>query len=218
MSQLISSRHRSTALTALGTSVACLTLLACGSSSSNTSSSNAAATSTSHSSSTTTTTPTTTPAPGGPAVGKRFTALRECLQKNGIALPKITPGQRPGSGGFLGGGAPQLPRGVTRTQYEAALKKCGGGARGRLGAGRAIQRFNTPAFKQALNKFAACLREHGVQIPAPNTSGKGPIFDTKGLNATGAKFKAAQAKCGSVLRSVFQARPGGASAPPGGAG
>ena len=32
-------------------------------------------------------------------------------------------------GGFLGGaaGGPQLPKGVTRAQYEAAIKKCGGG-------------------------------------------------------------------------------------------
>ncbi len=210
MSQLISARHRSAALTALGTSVACLTLLACGGGSSNSSSSsNAAATSTSHS---------TTTAPGGAAVGKRFTALRECLQKNGITPPKRTPGQRPGSGGFLGGSGPQLPKGVTRAQYEAAIKKCGGGVDGRFGAGRSPQRFNTPAFKQALTKFAACMRENGVPVPAPNTSGKGPIFSTKGLNSTGAKFKAAQTKCAAVLRSVFRAQPGAAGAPPGGAG
>ncbi|MHB8242147.1 MAG: hypothetical protein ACYDHN_09165 [Solirubrobacteraceae bacterium] len=210
MSQLIGSRHRSAALTALGASVACLTLLACGSSSSSPGSSNAAVTSTGRSTST---------APGGPAVGKRFTALRECLKKNGITLPKRTPGQRPGSGGFLAGsGGPPLPKGVTRAQYEAAIKKCGGGAGGRLAGGGSPQRFNTPAFKKALTKFASCMRENGVPVPAPNTSGKGPVFSTKGLNSTSAKFKAAQTKCAAVLRGVFRAQPGAAGAPPGGAG
>ena len=40
----------------------------------------------------------------------RFAAVRECLQKEGITLPKRTPGEkRPpgGAGGFLGGGAAQ---------------------------------------------------------------------------------------------------------------
>ncbi len=68
----------------------------------------------------------------------RFKALRECLQKNGITLPKRTPGQRP-PGGFLGGaGGPQLPAGVTRAQYQAAVKKCGGAAF--AGAGRSDQK------------------------------------------------------------------------------
>ena len=70
------------------------------------------------------------------------------------------------------------PTGVTRAQYEAALKKCGG-ARLR---GRRVAASNSPAFRQALAKFAACMRENGVNVPAPNTSGNGPIFNTKGLN------------------------------------
>src|SRR5260370_16644716 len=65
----------------------------------------------------------TTPGSGG----GRFAAVRECLQKNGITLPPRTPrgGRGPGSGSLLGAGAaPQLPAGVSRAQYEAALKKC----------------------------------------------------------------------------------------------
>jgi hypothetical protein len=103
---------------------------------------------------------------------------------------------------------------VTRAQYEAALKKCGatngfaGGARG----------FSSPAGKQALARFATCMRENGVNVPTPNTSGKGPIFDTKGLDTSSAAFKAAETKCISDLRGVFHARPGAAGAPPGAAG
>src|ERR1700732_1422623 len=55
---------------------------------------------------------------------KRVPGLRECLQKNGIALPTRPPGgRRPrGAGGFSGGGPfPQLARGVTRAHYRAAI-------------------------------------------------------------------------------------------------
>jgi hypothetical protein len=208
--------------------LACLGLTACGGSSkgsSSTAATNAAATSTSTtgtSGPTTGTSGTTSPTGKGPAATNsgRFAALRECLQKNGITLPKRTPGQqRPGgAGGFLGGGAagPQLPKGVTRAQYEAALKKCGGNAF----AGGARRRFNSPTFKTALAKFATCMRENGVNIPAPNTSGSGPIFNTKGIDTASTQFKTAETKCSSDLRAGFRGGAGAKGAPgaPGRAG
>jgi hypothetical protein len=210
----ISSKRRSAVLTAFVLPLACLTLVACGSSSTSSTSSNAAAASTSPGGSTTTKS-------GPQARGQRFTALRECLQKDGITLPKRTPGQ-PGGGGFLGGGAgPQLPKGITRAQYFAALKKCGGFTTQRFGPGAAGtgQRFSSPAFKKVLSEFTACMHGNGINLPAPNTSGKGPVFNTKGLSTTSTKFKAAQTKCASVLRSAFRAQPGAGGAPPaGGAG
>ena len=188
--------------------LACLGLAACGSSSGSSSSTSASASTA------------TTGAAGatGPNSG-RFAAMRECLQKNGITLPKRTPGQgRPpaGAGGFLGGsgggtGGPKLPQGVTRAQYEAALKKCGAG--NFAGRGRGGARFKSPAFQAALAQFATCLRENGVNVPAPNTSGSGPVFNTKGIDTSSAQFKAAEAKCQSDLRTAF--RQGGAA---GGAG
>ncbi len=196
------------AVAALALLLACLGLVACGGSSSTSS------TSASASAASATTGGAATGA-SGPRAG-RFSALRECLQKNGITLPKRTPGQRPpgGAGGFLGGGAsgPQLPAGVTRAQYEAAVKKCGGAAF--VGAGG---RIKSPAFKQALAKFAACMRENGVNVPEPNTSGNGPIFNSKGLDTTSPQFKAAQAKCSADLRGTFRRGPS-AGAPPGAPG
>jgi hypothetical protein len=185
--------------------LASLGLAACGSSSS---------------SSTKTTTSASTGA-GAKGAG-RFAAVRECLEKEGITLPTRTPGQkRPpgGAGGFLGGGGaaggagaaggPKLPAGVTRAKYEAALKKCGGG---QFGRGGAAARFNNPTFKAALAKFATCMRENGVNVPAPNTSGSGPVFDTKGIDTSSAQFKAAEAKCQSDLSGAFK-RGTGAGAP-----
>jgi hypothetical protein len=137
--------------------------------------------------------------------------VRECLQKNGITLPKRTPGQRP-PGGFLGG-ATGLPGGVTPAQLRAALKKCGA-FHGGFGGGR--RRFNSPVYRQALAKFATCMRENGVNVPEPNTSGGGPIFDTKGLSTNSPQFRAAEAKCRVDLRLAL--RPGAAGGASGASG
>lgn len=222
MSHISSNRRKpgARAVAALALPLACLTLAACGGSSKSSS------TNTSASAAATTSTGSTGALGTGPAGrgGARFKALRECLQKNGITLPQRTPGQHPpggpgGAGGFLGGaGGPKLPSGVTRAQYEAAIKKCGGGAY----AGGAAARLKNPAYLAALSKFAACMRENGVNVPAPNTSGKGPIFDTKGIDTASSQFKAAESKCRSDLIGAFRRGAGaggapGTGGPPGGA-
>jgi hypothetical protein len=195
-----------------------LGLAACGSSgSSTTTSTSANAAATGGSSASTATVPSgatgTGPTGSGPSAGGpsgptgarsgRFTALRECLQKNGVTLPKPN-GQRRG---FLGG-ATGLPNGVTRGQMEAALKKCGG----LFGGG--LRRFNNPGYRQSLAKFATCMRENGVDVPEPNTSGNGPVFNTKGLETNSAKFRTAEAKCRVVLRSSLRPGAGGAGSGP----
>jgi hypothetical protein len=147
----------------------------------------------------------------------RAATLRTCLKKEGITLPERKPGtsgtQRPGgpfgAGGAGGrGGGFQLPKGVTREKLQAALKKCGGSSFGgggrRLGGGR-----NT----QQLAKFATCMRANGIKLPAPNTSGKGPIFNTKGIDTTSSAFKQADAKCAKELRPTGGA--GGSGGAPG---
>src|SRR5690348_12723959 len=172
----------------------------------------------------------------GGQLAARASALRECLKKSGITLPERKVGQggpgargpgpyggqppagapygQPPSGAPSGrgpfgagaGGGPQLPKGVTRAQFEAAIKKCGGGAFRRGGRG-----FDTAQARQRFARFAECMRKNGVDLPAPNASGKGPIFNTNS-----AAFKAAAAKCMKELRpSGRGAAPGaGAGAPP----
>lgn len=162
-------------------------------------------------------------APAGQNGAHFFATVRECLQKDGITLPKRgqrKPGQgAPPSGGVLPlGGGPQLPKGVTQAQFRAALKKCGGGAfrRGGAGPGR-LSRINSPSFRNSLSHFAACLRQHGINVPAPNTSGKGPIFNVAGIDTKSSKFRAAQLKCSTLLRVALGAR-GGTGSPPGSSG
>jgi hypothetical protein len=204
--------------------LACLGLAACGGSSG--SSTNAAATgSTAPSTSGTSTTGGTTQGAAPGAGRQRFSAIRECLQKNGVTLPKRTPGSSGpggaaggpgGAGGFPGtGGGPVLPKGMTRAQFEAALKKCGGsnfGARSGRPGGAGFRRVNNPVFEQALAKYAACLRQNGIDIPAPNTSGKGPIFSTKGIDTTSPQFKTATMKCRASLVGAFRGQRGSGGA------
>jgi hypothetical protein len=146
--------------------------------------------------STGTTTPTgTTPADRA----ARFSAVRTCLSKKGITLPQRTAG----AGGFPGAGSgAQLPKGMSRAQFAEALQSCGAGFDdnhfSRHGKGF-HNPFNNPRFHTVLARFAACLRQNGINVGEPNTSGKGPIFDTKGINTGSAQFKAAEAKCRSTL-------------------
>ncbi len=49
---------------------------------------------------------------------------------------------------------------------------------------------------QALARFAACLRQNGVNVPKSSTSGGS---NTSGLNTNSPTYKAAVAKCRSIL-------------------
>jgi hypothetical protein len=160
---------------------------------------------------TTSTGTTSTGTTAGPSAATRYAATRTCLSKKGITVP-----QQAGAGGFLGGGA-QLPKGMSRAQFAEALQSCGAGFNGNHFGKRGKgfhNPFNNPRFHAALTRFAACLRQNGIDIGEPNTSGKGPIFDTKGINTGSSQFKAAEATCRSTLLYALrpnQAHPGATS-------
>jgi hypothetical protein len=146
-----------------------------------------------------------------PGFAARLATVRACLSKNGVTLPTRTPGS---GGGLLGGakGAPALPKGMTRTQYLEILKKCSGG----LGSPRTFRgaHFRTsPVFQQALTKFAACMRQNGVNLPNPNTSGKGPVFTGKGIDTASPQFRQAEVKCRPVMVAALRSlrHPSGAA-------
>ncbi|MDX6643786.1 MAG: hypothetical protein QOD76_1748 [Solirubrobacteraceae bacterium] len=142
--------------------------------------------------------------------GNRRAAISACLKKQGVNLPQRNAGggPRPGGGipglGLGGGGGASNPN---RAKFQAALRKCGlsfrGGGRNRFA--------NDPAARQALVKFAACVRKNGYNLPAPNTSGNGPVFNANQVNQSDPKFRAATTKCQGLLPR----RPANAP-PPGG--
>lgn len=179
-----------------------LVLAACGSSSSSTSSTAAANVPASGAS-----------GPGGAGSG-RFAALRQCLAKQGVTLPQRPAGTRPpgGGGGIFGGGGGGF---ASNPKLRAAMQKCGftGGFRG--GGGGFRQRLSNPTVVAALNTFVTCMRSNGVNLPAANTSGTGPVFNTKGLDTTSTAFKTAYAKCSPDLRGTFGRGAGTTGAPSG---
>jgi hypothetical protein len=179
-----SGRAATTLLALLAT---CVGLAACGGSSSSSSSTAARKTSPA--------------AKGGStaAITAHLASLHECLAHQGITL--VGPGGSPSSSLVLGVDA-KLPSGVTREQYEAAFRKCSG----------ALSTSTSPAYTAVLARYIACMRSHGVNLPPPNTSGGGPVLDTKGLNTRSAGYRAALAKCGPLLQRAISAGPEAGSA------
>ncbi len=182
--------------------LAVLALAACGGSSSSSTTATSAATGTSSNGSK----PPSATQP--PAVSKTaikpLRALTECLKRQGITLPGKVPGgssTAPGTASPLGLLGASLPKGVSRAKLEEALRKCGKDV---LPGGRLTGKISSPAFKQSLARFAACMREQHIALP----KGSG-----KGTNASSAAFKAAERKCAPLL-SV--ARPGASPSPSGG--
>ena len=103
---------------------------------------------------------------------------------------------------------------MSQAQFAEALRSCGGGVKGNhfgRSANRFQRFFNNTRFRAALLRFAACMRQNGVNFGDPNTTGKGPVFATKGINTGSARYKAASAKCRSTLLGALKAnraRPG----------
>jgi hypothetical protein len=148
-------------------------------------------------------------------------SLFACLRQHGVTLPNRGAGAGPpggapggggaapgdgapgaggappaGGGGFPGGGAGGI---ANNPKLRAAFQACGGrnfrfpGAPGRFRLART-----------AIDKYVACVRKHGYNLPSPNFSGKGPIFPAKIRG--NAKFQAASRACQSLL---VPARPTG---------
>jgi hypothetical protein len=178
--------------------LACFGLGACGESSGGGSSQTSAATSAVSLNAKTRSaqsTATAKPRSGAVTSGKpQPTGIRACLEKSG-AIAK----------GASVAGSFAL-KGPKRAQLQAALKKCSGGRFPGAAAGPAPGRVNSSAFRHALAGYSACLRQNGVNMPAPNTSGKGPVFSTKGVNTRSPQFRSATLKCRGVLISAFRAK------------
>jgi hypothetical protein len=158
----------------------------------------------------------TAAANGGDAAGRgqNFAALAACLKQHGVTLPSRSgaPGGAPPGGGgppsggpAAGGPPPGFAGGSSgNAKFRAALKACGGG----LPSGRR----SSTAYRSAIVRYVACVRQHGYQLPNPNFSGRAPVFSPK--IQSDPKFKAASKPCQSQLAGAQGPPPGGT---PGGA-
>jgi hypothetical protein len=159
--------------------------------------------------------------------GTNRQAIADCLKKQGIDVPQRPSGAPPqgggpgaggpsAGGGFLFGGGPQGggngSGGRDFSKIRAALQKCG------INPQQGQRRFNpqnSAQFRQALTKFVSCVRKNGYDLPDPNMSGNGPVFDSSKVDRNDPKFKSATGKCAGKLQAL---RPQGGGPPPGSAG
>lgn len=137
----------------------------------------------------------------------------------GGAPPEGGPG---GEGGLPGGGAP--PAGADgegrrggfgnlsdeeREKLQKAMEECGGGrggpgaTDGRGGPNGARRRpdVTSKTYQKSIKAYVACVRKNGYDLPDPDFSGDGPIFDPKKVDQQDATFKKASVACQSELRS-----------------
>ncbi|MEV4422006.1 hypothetical protein AB0L40_18775, partial [Patulibacter sp. NPDC049589] len=125
-------------------------------------------------------------------------------------------GGLPGGGGGRAGGFGGGMTAAQRKKLQAALKSCGvttpqGGGNRAGGGGRPD--VNNATYRKSIEAYAACVRKNGFDLPKPDFSGNGPIFDPKTVDQTDPKFQKASAACQSTLQ---QGRPSGG--PGGGSG
>jgi hypothetical protein len=58
---------------------------------------------------------------------------------------------------------------------------------------------NNPQLQQSIQAFVSCVRKDGYNMPSPNLSGNGPVFDPAKVNRSDPKFVSASQKCQSLL-------------------
>jgi hypothetical protein len=129
------------------------------------------------------------------SVQPQITGVRACLEKSGAIPPKSASHSLLTDGSAL--------KGAKRAQFAAALRKClSVKPSGKAATGATAPRpARASRLKQALEKYAACLRQNGV--PTSKSSGKG-IVGLQGLDRSSPHFKSAALKCRTVLATALR--------------
>jgi hypothetical protein len=151
----------------------------------------------------------TAPADGGPSPADRE-RLTACLREQGVELPERPAagggppaGDRPPAGGpgGPGGGFGRDLSDAERRKMAAAFETCGArfGMRGGPGGPGGPGRGGRPS-TAALRRYVACVRRNGYDLPDPNTSGDGPVFDDDAVDRDDPAFVKASRSCESLLR------------------
>lgn len=142
--------------------------------------------------------------------GNQRSELQECLEEQGVELPEgagagqgnAPPGggQPPADGDFPapGEGAPGGQGGLQggdNSELQKALEECGGDM---PQGGQPNQ--NNGQFRESIQRYVRCVRRNGFDLPDPNLSGDGPVFDEDEVDQDDPDFQAASRKCQGALR------------------
>lgn len=137
---------------------------------------------------------------------------RACLKEKGVDLPEFKGGEGGPPGGANGeppegfepleggGGGPPSggAAGAVSEEQKQTFEECGVEMpefKGPGGAGG--PNVNSAAFKKQVKEYVACVRAHGYELPEPDFSGEGPIFERS--ESESSAFKKASAKCSNLL-------------------
>jgi hypothetical protein len=93
-----------------------------------------------------------------------------------------------------GGGPP----GGNDSDFRAALDECGIDPSQR--PGRSGGPGGGAPMGESIEDFVACVRENGYDLPDPNTSGDGPVFDPEQVDQDDPAFQEASRQCRHELR------------------
>ena len=128
--------------------------------------------------------PSTPPANDPQQRGLQFA---KCMREHGVDMPDPEPNGNQGIP--LGSGTDPLGE-----KFKSAQEAC----RQYSPFGTNAPGANDPKFMEARLKFAACMREHGVDWPDPKPSGSGPQMIGPELTDD-PDFQAAMAACQKIL-------------------
>ena len=132
----------------------------------------------------------------------------KCMRDHGVDFPDP---QRVGSGGIKITGRNINPNDPKTKSAQSACQKYM-----QVGGGETIDPAKRAALQESALKFARCMREHGVDMPDPQLSGKGGLTFQAGpgsgggnsgpgkgkglgVNPDSPKFKAADKACNHLL-------------------
>lgn len=141
-------------------------------------------------------------------------AFSRCMREHGVEVPDPVVVSGDASGPAFGAvpiGGPD----VDPTKMQAALEAC----QSLLGQAGGTGGAPDPAQLDQMVKFAGCMREHGIDLPDPNSDGNLTYGNASGAPAGGnmdpssPEFQAASEACRSFLPGGISG-PGGASEAP----
>ena len=160
---------------------------------------------------------------------------RACLEEQGVELPEAGAGGAPPEGGEMPEGEPpqggempsggpveggEMPQGEGgppgfggedgETMAEA-FEACGVEVLQMQGGPGGGPYTNSAAYRKQVKEYAACVRENGYDLPEPDFSGEGPVFDESEVDRESAAFKKASEACSDLLSKPS----GGAQGTPG---
>jgi hypothetical protein len=138
---------------------------------------------------------------GGAEAAREEAALEyaECMREHGVDMPDPKPGQR----GMVFGATKSDSTGKSKSSAginpdDPTTKKALAACESKMPEGQEMSPEQEEKFKEASLAFAECMREHGVNMPDPQFSGKGKVsiqIKKGGVNPNSPAFEEAQEEC-----------------------